>query len=476
MRPRLPFIVLLSAVLLGAVDQTVVAAALPALVLDLGLPINRLDSASWAITAYLAGYALVLPIAGQLADRVRRLDRFLAACLMVFALGSLAAGLGQDLTVIVLGRFVQAIGAGALLPVALGQTRGSDDLARLAVRIGWVTAIAEGGALLGPVYGAGMVHFVSWRWIFLLNIPLSLVIGWLLVRHWPRDARPEAREPWNRLSPLLLGLSLGALIVALSREATHLVNEQGRPMLLGLAAVSAVAFLVADRRAASPLLPSSLMRQRAVPVALLTHLLAGAAFMIPLVVVPLWGSTLLGRAPAEASLLLARLTLTIPLGALLASRLGGRLPLSWLASLGMLICLAGALMMTQWSVDTDETAMTPALLLAGLGFGIMIVPTNTLAIGASGLGSASTAASLVQVARLIGMTIASAALATYGLDRFDALVANLSLTDPEAYLNGVRASADLVFSDLFRASAVLAALAAAVALAAPGRLSQTKSH
>ncbi|HEX3244548.1 MAG TPA: MFS transporter [Chloroflexota bacterium] len=439
------FFVLLAAVLLGALDQTVVAATLPAIVLDFGLPLNRLDDVAWAITAYLAGYALVLPIAGQVADRMHRRDIFACACLFVFGAGSAAVGLGQDLPTIVVGRFVQSLGAGALLPMAMGRVSAHGLLEHLVVRIGWVTAVAEGGALLGPVYGAGMMQLLGWRWVFLVNVPCAAILGWLALRVERNPERSHDRAlDWQ--GAVLLGGALGAWTLAMSRELATLAAGLARPILLLLGLGLAGTVVLIERRAAAPLLPRGMLRRDVILITLVIHALGGAALMAPLLLVPVWGNTLLGEEPAQAALLLARLTLTIPLGALLGSRLGVRWPLFALAGAGMALTASALGLMSHWPADIDPQSMTPALLLAGLGFGLMIAPTNAVAIGAAGLGNAATTASLVQSARLVGMTLASAAIASFGLDQFSALVADLSVGDAEAYVQAVRGSAHQVFT------------------------------
>lgn len=456
------FLLLLVSVFLGAIDQTVVAAVLPSLISELGIPINRLDDASWAITLYLAGYAVALPIAGQVSDRgyARPL---VVGSLGLFGVGSAIVGVAPGIGLILAGRTLQAVGAGALVPVALGQVGSTTGGKEAALRIAWVTAIAETGALLGPVYGAVLVEWLHWRWIFLLNIPIVCLLAAGLAWGWPQRSAVK-RAPIDVLGGILLGGCLGSLTLALTREAGRVLGEGGRFVLLLLLAGGAIAFVLWERRAAAPLLSAELTRRRPIVDMLAIHLFAGAAFMVPLLVVPLWGNTLLRRTPTEAALLLARLTLSIPLGALLAAVLGRWLGHRWIAAVGLFSSAAALTLMSGWTTDVVEPAMTPALLLAGLGFGLMLTPTNTLTILAAGAELAGTAASLVQVARLLGMTVASAALAAYGLERFTRLAAAVPFTNVAVYLAGVQASAHQVFTELFWWGAMLALVAAAIAL------------
>lgn len=450
--------------LLGALDQTVVAATLPAIVQELEIPLNRLDEVAWAITVYLAGYALILPLAGQIADRTRQLHRFLLLCLGTFALGSLIVAIGQSLGVIVLGRFVQAVGAGALLPVALGRVANDGDVRALVLRVGWVTAVAEAGAVLGPVYGAGIVEHVSWRWVFFINLPLVAMLAWWLWRAPARISTEHIGRGLDWPGALLLGGALGALTLGLARESGGLLAGYGRAALLVSGGILLLLCLRVERQAQAPFAPPALWRSRPTTAVLATHLLAGAALMVPLLVVPIWATTLLALPPAEAALLLARLTLTIPLGAVLGSLISARLPPSLIAAAGLALTTLAALLMHNWPIEATPGEMTAALLLAGFGFGLMIPPTNAIAINAAGSANAATMASLVQVARLFGMTLASTAVATWGLDHFAALTAAIPLTDPGHYLTSVRASAHEAFRALFVWGAISAAAASAAAL------------
>jgi hypothetical protein len=314
------------------------------------------------------------------------------------------------------------------------------------------------------VYGAAAIQVLSWRWIFLLNVPASLILVAWLMRRWQPDAGEPARRQVDWPGALTLGLALCLLTVAASQNAIGAIGGYGRPLLLILGAIAVLLFLRQEQRVGQPMLPPWLALNRAVACSLLTHLLAGGALMVPLLIVPLWGNTLLGEDATQSALLLARLTLTIPVGALVGSKLPARTPLAVIATIGMLLTAGALAFMASWSSDTDAGGMTPALLLAGFGFGLMIAPTNAAAIETAGASSAATAAGLVQAARLAGMTVASAWLATYGLEQFNARVAEISIADPTAYIQAVRASAHSVFTDLLRAGAVLAVLGAAASL------------
>jgi hypothetical protein len=315
------------------------------------------------------------------------------------------------------------------------------------------------------------MQILGWRWVFLVNVPCAAILGWLALRVERNPEHTHAR-PLNWQGAVLLGGALGVWTLAMSRELAALASGLARPILLMLGLGLAGSVVLIERRAAAPLLPRGMLRPDVILITLVIHVLGGAALMAPLLLVPVWGNTLLSEEPAQAALLLARLTLTIPLGALLGSRLGMRWPLFALAGAGMALTATALWLISRWSVDIDPQSMTPALLLAGLGFGLMIPPTNAVAIGAAGLMNAATTASLVQAGRLVGMTLASAAIASFGLDQFSTLVADLSIADADAYVNAVRGSAHQVFTDQLgwgSMAAWLGAIAAMIGWARSGR-------
>ena len=168
-------------VLVTALDQTVVVTAVPAIARDLNVPFGEIDRMAWVITSFLIGYTVALPIAGRLADTCAKRTIYLGA-LALFALSSIPAALASDLWTLVVARAVQAAGSGALVPVTLGYASGWFKGGGRMVALGLVVAAAEVGAVLGPFWGAVITQALSWRWIFLLNVPLAGLVAALV---WP---------------------------------------------------------------------------------------------------------------------------------------------------------------------------------------------------------------------------------------------------------------------------------------------------
>lgn len=441
---------LLVAVFVGAMDQTVVAAVLPAFVRDLSIPFDKLDEAGWAVTLYLAAYAAIVPTGGRLIDSGARSAALLGG-LVVFALGSVVCGVAGSLGVLVVGRVVQALGAGVLLPVALASA-GAGQPDRRLFRIGLVLAVAEAGAVCGPLYGAAALAWLDWRWVFWLNVPLAAAVAVLYLRRGvPHPARPS---PYALFAPAGVGLALGLIVAGVSRDAARSGVWVG-PACVVCAAALLVPFVARN----------DVMRSRSFGIVLGAHVLLGVALMVPLVLIPVWANTLLALDAAGSAQVLLRMTLAIPPGALIgaaAARLLGTRPVAFL---GFGLVAVGLQFMSHWPSTITVMEMTPALLLAGLGFGCLLAPLTELVFTVSDAQRVGSAVGLATAARVVGMAVGLSLLTRWGLDQ---LVARLAeIPEPNLFTAGAlaeyaRAAANVaaeILGTLFQVGAGCAALA-----------------
>jgi EmrB/QacA subfamily drug resistance transporter len=478
---RLTLAAVVAAVFLGALDQTVIVTVLPAVVTDLQIPFDHLDQAAWVVSGYLLGYTVALPLVGRVADVHGRRPSWLFA-LGGFSLGSLGCALAPTLAALVVARLVQAAGGGALLPVAIAIVSDRWPDGRRALAIGIIGAVAEAGGVLGPLYGAAVVQWLSWRWIFWINLPVALVllaIAFLGLREAPRPG-----GHLDLVGAALIALSLGLLLLGLSHEPVGLSGLDLRPVLLLAAASGGVGFGWWEARIREPLLDFRLFRTPAFAVAVGGGLLLGVGLIAAMVDVPLYAATVLNASPADGGLLLMRLTAFIPVGALLGGALGQRLRLGYPTGLGFLLVAVGLAAMSQWGIAPGPTALWLSLGLTGLGFGLLIAPLSTAAVNAAGAFHEASGASLFTVARLVGMTVGLSVLTTWGLQRFDDLAGRLPLPLPQpgdtaavaqarvaAYNLALLRAGAAVYHEIFLAAAVLCLFglaAAAMLLQAPG--------
>lgn len=496
---RLALVVVCVAVFLTALDQTVVLTVLPAMIADIGVPVAQLDHAAWIVSGYLLGYVVVMPLMGRIADIYGRW-RVFALCLALFGIGSLLcalapqlgspiapdfttisgalltplyrgaqallpllARLGIDvsapgLVVLVAARFVQAVGGGAVVPVAMAVAGDLFGQTRRGLALGLVGAVTEAGGVVGPLWGALITHALSWPWIFYLNVPLVALL--LAAGFWTLPRQRGAREPVDILGALLFGAALTCLTIGLGSQTGQPIFSTGAqvaldPRLLIASLVLLLLFVALELTRRWPVVQPRMFRRAAFSAASLLSLLVGVALVIALAGIPLFMETLRGQSAIEGGLAALRMTALIPVGALAGGWLTRRLGCPPAAVIGVLLTAAGLWLMHLWPSDVGEPAVTLATGSAGLGFGFVIAPISTSALNGSAPGQAGSASAVATALRMTGMILGLAGLTAWGLARFKALVT--AQVDQLVALHQV-------YTDIFAAAAIIVLLGALPAL------------
>ncbi len=444
-----------------ALDQTVVVAALPAVMVDLEIPLTDLDRASWIVTGYLVSYTVAMPLAGRLSDVYGRVRMFQLA-LVVFSIGSALVAVAPDFNWIVPVRVIQAFGGGATVPIALAMAVGVVSPEKRGVALGLVTASAEAGSVLGPLYGGGIIELLGWRWIFWLDIPQSFILI-ALMGILANRANPGAKMDY--FGALALGGALAVLTIGLSQRSVF-SGESLVPYFLLVIGVSLVGLLiVVERRAEQPLLTSFLYTSRAFLSSNATQLLVGVALIISLVSVPLMAATVMEKPAWESALHLVRLTAAIPVGAIVGGYILRWAGVRLVCITGLAFIGTGLLFMSGWDTEVAELRLTVPLAMTGLGFGLVIPPIGISALSAAPSHYWGAAASLVTASRMVGMALGLAALSAWGIERFYSLTAHVTIgaTFEETQAPLIEAGVT-VFQELFTISGFLVLLAILPAL------------
>ncbi len=350
--------------------------------------------------------------------------------MLVFLAGSAGVALADDLWWLVGARVVQAIGGGAVVPVAIALAIETLPGSRRGLAIGLIAAVAEGGATLGPLYGGGIIEIADWRWIFWSNIPIGAAIMIPMFLWVKNERRPGLQVDY--VGGLLLGVSLSMLALGLSHDAVLPGGSGWQASFLVGSAVSLVLFFRWELVAKDPLLPMSLFRRVPMGATYLVSLMVGGALILALVDIPLMTNAIMGESPLEGGLRLLRLTVMIPVGAVLGGlayqRWGYWLPMSS----GLGFAALGFGFLTLWPLDIGEPRLTLELMAAGLGFGLVITPITANVLSLVREDQKATASALVTVMRMVGMTVAVSALSWWGQERFETLVARVPVPMPVA--------------------------------------------
>ncbi len=353
--------VLVAAVLgsgMALLDGTVVNIALRTVGADLDASIAQLQ---WVLNAYLLALASLILVGGSLGDHLGRRRVFLIGVAW-FAVASAVCGLAQTPGQLIVARLLQGIGAALLTPGSLAMISGSFRPADRGRVIGQWAGLGGIAAALGPFLGGVIVAHLSWRWIFLINVPVAVFVVLVAARHVPESRDPEAGRRFDVLGASLGALGLGGVSYALIESSTA-----PRSWVVTAAAVGGLAmgvFVLLERRLREPLVPMRLFASRTFSVAnLLTLLVYGALgamlFFLVLQLQIVTGWSPLAAGLATLPLTLVMLALSSRAGAL-AARIGPRVPLT----VGPLLCGAGTLLLREVDAATGYwTGVLPGMLV-----------------------------------------------------------------------------------------------------------------
>jgi EmrB/QacA subfamily drug resistance transporter len=367
---------LMLALVLAALDQNIVATALPRIVTDLG----GLAHLSWVVTAFMVASTMTTPLYGKLSDVFGRKPAFFVS-ITIFLAGSALCGLSSDMIGLIVFRAVQGLGAGGL--ITLSQTVVGDLVSpRERGRYqGLFAGVFAGCSVAGPLLGGMITDALSWHWIFYVNLPVGaaamVLIGFGL-KHQPNRVVHRV----DYLGALLLSVATCCALLALSWGGN--TYPWSSPTILGLAGTAAVSIgllTVNERRVAEPLLPPRLFRTPIFVLSILVVSLAAMGLFAAAVFLPLYFQLVQGASPTAAGLMISPMMG----GVIVASVVGGRLVshtgrYKWLVTAGL---LAAALSFTTlaWSAQAGGGAASGELILAVLGLGIGVsFPNLTTAI------------------------------------------------------------------------------------------------
>ncbi|HSO63586.1 MAG TPA: MDR family MFS transporter [Ornithinibacter sp.] len=394
---------------LVAIDATILAAAVPAVVRDLG----GLSQFPWLFSIYLLAQAVSMPIYGKVADLVGRKPVMLLG-VGLFVVGSLLCGLAWSMGSLVAFRLVQGLGAGAVQPVGMTIVGDIYSVAERAKVQGYIASVWAISSLVGPTLGGIFADYLSWRWIFLVNLPLGLAAAWMLWRRFDEsraERDPAASRPrLDVLGTVLLLVGTVALLVALLEGGV--IWEWSSPASVALlvgSVVVLVAFVLVERRAAEPVLPLWVFRHRVVGAAMATSLVVGVLLLGLTSYVPLFAQGVLGTGAIVAGFALAAMTIGWPIAATTSGRLYLRFGFRATTLLGAVIALAGAALLLTVDGSSSVLHLAAPNFVMGLGFGYAASPSIVAAQSAVGWQRRGVATSATLFARSVGSAVGVAA-------------------------------------------------------------------
>ncbi|GAA2687310.1 MFS transporter [Actinoplanes palleronii] len=429
-----------------AIDSTIIATAVPSVVADIG----GFHEFPWLFSIYLLAQAVSVPVYGKLNDMFGRKPVILFG-IALFLLGSIFCGLAWNIWVLIAFRVVQGLGAGAIQPTTItivGDLYSMEERSKVQ---GYVASVWGISSVVGPTLGGVFSEYVSWRWIFFVNVPLCLLAAWMIMRKF--HEKPDRARPvidYTGAALLTGGLTLLILGVLEGGQAWGWASPAG-VTILGTGTVLLVAFGFVERTAAQPVLPLWMFRRRLLVTSGQLAVGVGAILMGLSSYVPTYAQQVLGAGPLVAGLALAALTLGWPISASQAGRVYLRFGFRTCALIGTTLVLLGSSLLLLLGRHSGVLEVAAFCLIIGLGMGLTAAPTLIAAQSSVGWAERGVVTANNIFLRSLGSALG---VAVFGA------VANAVLGSGEVTAAGLTTAVHRIFLGIVLVAAVMVVLAA----------------
>jgi EmrB/QacA subfamily drug resistance transporter len=405
---------------LAAMEATVVATAMPTIVGQLG----GLEHYAWVFSAYMLASTTTVPLYGKLSDLYGRRRLYIFA-MVLFLAGSILCGLANTMTQLVLARGLQGLGAGGIMPLAFILIGEMFSLEQRAKMQGFFSGVWGVSSIIGPLLGGFLVDKLSWHWVFFVNIPPGLIAAALVAFAWKDQIHSHARPVVDYAGAALLSASVVALLLGLVDFGTS-----ASWFLIAASIVLLILLLWVESRAADPILPIPLFRERLFATSVSHGVLAGWAMFGSLSFIPLFVQSVLGTSATEAGITIAPMLLGWVLASILGTRMLLKIGYRRLAITGTALLTIGAFLMSRADADISRSTLMVFVSLMGMGMGFSIPPFLIAVQTTVERRQLGTATSTMQFSRSIGGTLG---VSVMGAALSARLASNLSASglDPE---------------------------------------------
>jgi EmrB/QacA subfamily drug resistance transporter len=366
---------LLLGILMSAMDNTIVATAMGTIVSDLG----GFDKFIWVTSAYMVAVMAGMPIFGKLSDMYGR-KRFFIFGLIVFLIGSALCGIAQSIVQLSIYRAIQGIGGGALMPIAFTIVFDIFPPENRGKMTGLLGAVFGASSVLGPLLGAYITDYISWHWVFYVNVPIGIVSLFLIGRFY-KESLQHSKQKIDWIGAITLVISVISLMFALELGGKQ--YDWKSAQILSLFAsffIFFIAFFIAELKAKEPILPLWLFKRRLFATSQLLAFLYGATFIILTVFIPIFVQAVYGGTAKNAGLILTPMML----GSVAGSSVGGiflsKTSFRNLMFISIVSYTVGMICLGTMTPDTARYLLTIYMILVGfgVGFSFSLLPTASI--------------------------------------------------------------------------------------------------
>ncbi len=399
----LAIVAVILAVVIAVMDGSIANLALPSIARDL---MASEAEAIWIINSYQIAMAVCLLPLASLGEVVGYRRVYLVG-LGLFTIASLACAVTGDMLQLSLARVLQGIGAAGILSVNTALIRFIYPSRLLGRAIGYNALVAGTATALGPTVAGFILHFASWHWLFLINIPLSLAslaIGWKSL-----PFNPLSNRKFDLLSALVCMLFIGFLLYTI--DAIGHVQGWGVVVVCALLTLASLAVLLKVQSSTAPMLPLDLLRIRLFSLSIGTSICSFAAQMATFVMLPFMMQNQLGMSSARTGLLLTAWPIAVGLTGVVAGKLSDRMSVGLLGGAGLTIMTAGLLALLIVHRGTADITIVVLFAICGFGFGLFQSPNNRTLIRSAPRSRTGGASGMLGTARLTGQTAGASVVA-----------------------------------------------------------------
>ncbi|MGN7939968.1 MDR family MFS transporter [Virgibacillus sp. 6R] len=366
---------LLLAILMSAMDNTIVATAMGTIVSDLG----GFDKFVWVTSAYMVATMAGMPIFGKLSDMYGR-KRFFLFGLIIFLIGSALCGLAQSIVQLSIFRAIQGIGGGALMPIAFTIIFDIFPPEKRGKMTGLLGAVFGASSVLGPLLGAYITEYISWHWIFYVNVPLGIISLFFIVRYYKESPQHiKQKIDWGGAATLVIAII--SLMFALELGGEQFAwNSPQIISLFSIFGIFIIVFFILERFAADPIIPFWLFKKRLFATSQILAFLYGGTFIILTVFIPIFVQAVYGGSATNAGFILTPMML----GSVLGSAIGGifqtKTSFRNLMIISVISYFLGMYLLGTLTPETSRTLLTVYMIIVGfgMGFSFSLLPTASI--------------------------------------------------------------------------------------------------
>ncbi len=365
------------AMLLSALDQTIVGVAMPRIITDLG----GFSQYTWATSIYMITSAITVPIVGKLSDTYGR-KIFYIIGISIFAAFSLACGLSHNMTELIVFRGIQGIGGGIMMTNAFTVIADIFPPDKRGKYQGLLSSVWSFASVIGPTTGGFLTDSISWHWVFFINIPISAIAIFIFVKYFPSfqmDNRKHVVDYTGVVAlifmvmPVMLALSFGGVDYAW--DSPQIIS------LFSFSGVMLIVFLLIERRAKEPIIPLSLFKNRVVSIANLASFLMGIGMFGSFIFIPLFLQGVLGASATASGNMQIPQSIAVMITSIIAGQIisGKMRPYRLLGVISMLLICLGMFLLSRLSIDSAYWQVILYIIIMGFGMGLSM-PVFTLVI------------------------------------------------------------------------------------------------